>query len=83
MLPDRPATPSGNLKLLFLALAILVILAQTSPGNQLHEKREKIKSGVLLRIRRKPSVCRRRDSPQRWRHQGQVLRMNVPLGWVA
>ncbi|XP_077656297.1 beta-defensin 115 [Urocitellus parryii] len=35
MLPDRSSTPSGSIKLLFLALAVLVVLAQTSPDGWL------------------------------------------------
>nr|XP_027800914.1 beta-defensin 115-like [Marmota flaviventris] len=35
MLPDLSSTPSGSIKLLFLALAVLVVLAQTSPDGWL------------------------------------------------
>ncbi|XP_027800914.2 beta-defensin 115-like [Marmota flaviventris] len=35
MLPDCSSTPSGSIKLLFLALAVLVVLAQTSPDGWL------------------------------------------------
>ncbi|VTJ80137.1 Hypothetical predicted protein, partial [Marmota monax] len=48
MLPDRSSTLSGSIKLLFLALAVFVVLAQTSPGNQLRrEKGKERKSGIL------------------------------------
>uniref|UniRef100_A0A8D2AJ18 Beta-defensin n=1 Tax=Sciurus vulgaris TaxID=55149 RepID=A0A8D2AJ18_SCIVU len=37
MLPDRSSAPSGNIKLLLLALAVLVVLAQASPDGWLRK----------------------------------------------
>lgn len=34
MLPPRPSALSGHIKLCFLTLAVFVVLAHTSPGNQ-------------------------------------------------
>lgn len=41
MLPIRSSALSGHIKLWFLTLAVLVVLAQTSPGNQAVVRRGK------------------------------------------
>ena len=41
MLLDGSSPLSGYIKLLFLALAVLVVLTQASPGNEIMERREK------------------------------------------
>lgn len=41
MLPTRSSALSGHIKLWFLTLAVLVVLAQTSPGNQAVVRRGK------------------------------------------
>lgn len=54
MLPTRSSALSGHIKLWFLTLAVLVVLAQTSPGNQAVVRRGKRE---LLRSAEREPYC--------------------------
>ena len=71
MLPDLSSPPSGYIKLLLLALAVLVVLAQASPGNQSGEEGKGSKNGVLLVESPENNMCGSEDSSQGWLRFGE------------
>lgn len=62
MLLDHSSSLSGHIKILFLAVAVLVVLDQASPGNQTMKGREKgVRMGQTHRTIGKLNLCGSED----------------------
>lgn len=62
MLLDNSSSLSGYVKLLFLAIAVLVVLDQASPGNQTMKRKETgVRMGPTHRTIGKRNLCGSED----------------------